>query len=181
MSKNVIILTGSARPNSAGKNVAATVKQLLDSRPDVVSEIIEPADLNLPFYNAETSPSDPSYQPTNPLVVEWGKRVASADAVIWVMPEYNNSMSGIQKNAIDWLFAEWNDKPLSLIGYGWYDGANILANAKIVSRIVRADVRSEAGLGFKNDISTDGSSTDPAAVEAKINQAIDALLGEKSD
>ena len=121
---NIIILTGSARPNSAGKNIAKIVADEINSRSGASAEIVLVDELDLPFFNAPFSPSADEFEITDSNVKAWSDKVKSADAVIWLMPEYNNSISAIQKNAIDWLYQEWANKPLGVIAYGRYAGVN---------------------------------------------------------
>lgn len=176
--KNVVILTGSARPNSAGTNVAKLVEAELKKHSDITPEIVEVADLKLPFFNAPMPPSGEGYTITDEHVQEWSDKVTYADAVVWVMPEYNHSISGIQKNAIDWLYAEWADKPLAIVAYGWYAGANVLEAIKLPLKIVKPDVRAEVGLGFTKQLNVDGTAADQALVDEALAPVVDELLAE---
>ncbi len=175
---NVVILTGSARPNSASTNVAKLVEAELKKRDGVAPEITEVADLNLPFYNAPMPPSAEGFEITNSNVQAWSDKVTYADAVVWIMPEYNHSISAIQKNAIDWLFKEWNDKPLAIVAYGWYTGANVLESVKMPLKIVKPDVRATVGLGFTKQLNIDGTAGDQALVDEILVPAMDELLAE---
>lgn len=174
MSK-VLLLTGSARPNSVSSKVAAEVAEAV-TRSGNEANIVEVASLSLPFFDAPTPPSADEYAITNPAVQAWSDQVEAADAVIWVMPEYNHLMSGIQKNAIDWLYSEWKDKPLALVGYGWYEGANTIAAAKHVCDIIKPDLRAEVGLGFMKQLNVDGTPLDAAAVATALDEAITKLV-----
>lgn len=173
---NVVILTGSARPNSASTNVAKLVEAELKKRGDVTPEIVEVADLKLPFFNAPMPPSGEGYEITDKNVQAWSDKITYADAVVWVMPEYNHSISGIQKNAIDWLFKEWNDKPLAIVAYGWYAGANVLEAVKLPLKIVKPDVRGQVGLGFTKQLNVDGTAADQDLVDEALAPVADALL-----
>ena len=173
---NVVILTGSARPNSASTQVAKLVEAKLKKRDGVTAEIVEVADLNLPFYNAPTPPSAEGYQITDANVQAWSDKVTNASAVVWVMPEYNHSLSGIQKNAIDWLFTEWSDKPLAIVAYGWYAGANVLEAVKLPLKVVEPDVRATVGLGFTQQLNIDGTAGDQSAIDDALAPVIDELL-----
>lgn len=178
---NVVILTGSARPNSASTQVAKLVEAELKKRDGVTAEIVEVADLNLPFYNAPTPPSAEGYQITDANVQAWSDKVTNASAVVWVMPEYNHSLSGIQKNAIDWLYKEWADKPLAIVAYGWYAGANVLESVKWPLKVIKPDVRATVGLGFMKQLEADGKAKDQAAVDEMLSTAVDALLTDKPE
>lgn len=173
---NVVILTGSARPNSASTQVAKLVEAEVKKHQGATAEIVEVADLNLPFYNAPTPPSAEGYEITDANVQAWSDTITNASAVVWVMPEYNHSMSGIQKNAIDWLFKEWNDKPLAIVAYGWYAGANVLESVKLPLKVVKPDVRATVGLGFTQQLNIDGTAGNQAQVDEALAPAIDNLL-----
>ena len=174
---NVLVLTGSARPNSAGKNVAQTVADQIATNEGASADVIDVAALALPFFNSPVPPSADEYEITDANVQAWGEKVKVADAVVWVMPEYNHSISGIQKNAIDWLYKEWNDKPLAIVAYGWYAGANVLESVKLPLKVVKPDVRAQVGLTFNQEIELDGSAKDQAALDAVLAPAMKALVG----
>lgn len=179
--KNVIVLTGSVRPNSASTQVAKLVEAELMKHENVSAKVVEVGELNLPFFNAPVSPSAEGYEATDENVKAWESMVEYADAVVWVMPEYNNSISAVQKNAIDWLYAEWKDKPLSVVGYGWYGGANVLKAIESPIRVLKPDVRSTVGLGFMKQIEVDGTLKDQAGVDELLVPAINDLLAESSN
>ncbi len=177
----VLVLTGSARPNSASTQVAKLVEAELQKNQGVVPQVVEVAELNLPFYNADMSPSAEGYEATDSNVKTWSSMVTQADAVVWVMPEYNHSISSIQKNAIDWLYKEWTDKPLAIVAYGWYEGANLLESVKLPLRVLKPSVRATAGLGFMKQIEVDGKVKDQKAVDEILSRTVEALLADKPD
>ena len=173
---NVVILTGSARPNSAGNNVATLVAAELQKHGDVTPSIVNVAELNLPFFDAPLPPSAEGYEATDRNVRAWADIINGADAVVWVMPEYNHSMSGIQKNAIDWLYAEWTDKPLAIIAYGWYEGANVLEAVKQPLKVIKPALTAAVGFGFTKQLDLDGTVKDQALVDERLTPAVGALL-----
>ena len=119
---NILVVTGSVRPNSANSKVVPMVVDALTAKGANVT-IADLAEMGLPFYNDPMPPSAPEFAPTDERVHAWTKMVADADGVVLVTPEYNHTMSPVQLNAIDWVFKEWEDKPVALIGYGWRSGA----------------------------------------------------------
>lgn len=172
----VLLLSGSARPNSAGKNVVETTKKLLEARPLEV-ESVDVKTLNLPFFDGEVSPADPGFNPANEAVKAWTAKVGAADAVVLVTPEYNGSLTAIQKNAIDWIKKEWVDKPVGLIGYGWYGGRRAHDNARVVLGNVEAQVLPEtAHLTFQKELDPSGNIIDEAKLKSRINTVIDAIV-----
>ena len=113
------------------------------------------------------------------LVVKAVTMVADADGVVLVTPEYNHTMSPVQLNAIDWVFKEWEDKPVALIGYGWRSGAGQAhATAREALAVnLKAKVGDEqANMFFMKDLNPDGTVLDKAAVDGKIGAAIDEVL-----
>lgn len=174
--KNVLVLTGSARPNSVSDKVAELVAAELSKNENLKPEIVKVATLKLPFFNSELPPGADDYEIKDENVKAWSEKVKAADAVIWVMPEYNHSISGIQKNAIDWLFKEWVDKPLAIVAYGWYEGANVLEAVKLPLKVLKPDLRAQAGLGFNKQINLDGTAKDHAAIDERLGRLVKALV-----
>lgn len=175
MSK-VLVVPGSVRPNSAGKEVVELTSRLAqESGAEVTTASIE--DINLPFFNSELIPSDPNFSPILDNVKKWTQMVAGSDAVILVTPEYNGSLSAIQKNAIDWIKNEWKDKPVGLVGYGWHGGKRAHDNARVVLGNVEAQVIPEAAhLTFMNEIDPTGKITDSKTASSKIQETVNAVL-----
>lgn len=177
MTKKVIILSGSARPNSAADNVMPIVHDSVSSREGIEAESINVAELNLPFFNAPVPPSSEGYEITDENAKKWAEKVASADAVILVTPEYNASMTAIQKNALDWLYAEWVDKTVALVGYGWHSGERAHVNARAVLDNLKAKVlEPTANLGFMKELNPDGTVLNEEAVDRHLDATIDALV-----
>lgn len=126
MSKKVALITGSTRTPCVGDNVVSWVSSLLETRtPDNLT--ISPlriADFKLPVYD---EPVVPFLVPGMQQFVhehskKWSAAIASFDAYIFVIPEYNAGLAGGTKNAIDYLVNEWKEKPVAIISYGAQGG-----------------------------------------------------------
>ena len=176
MTKKLLVLTGGARPNSVANNLLPIIERLVKNYADVSLDIAKAGELDLPFYDATTPPSAPGYEITNENVKAWSEQVASADAVIWLMPEYNHSITAVQKNAIDWLYQEWRDKPLGMIAYGFYEGKNVLMATDPIVGIIKPDVRAKTGLAISEHIDTEGMPLKEKLVEDRINSVIESLI-----
>ena len=175
---NILVVTGSVRPNSANSKVVPVVVAAAEAKGAAVT-VADLGELNLPFFNDPVPPSAPEFASTDDRVQTWTKMVADADGVVLVTPEYNHTMSPVQLNAIDWVFKEWEDKPVALIGYGWRSGAGQAhATAREALAVnLKAKVGDEqANMFFMKDLNPDGSVLDKATVEGKIGAAIDELL-----
>lgn len=177
MSK-VIIVTGSARPNSVGHIVAPFVESAFAQHEGVQTELIDVASLDLPFYDAPTAPSQEGFVAEDERVQAWTQRVAEADAVVLITPEYNAGPTAIQKNAIDWIGKEWNGKPVAFVGYGWYNPSRSQAVLEVsFEQVLKAKlVRPHAQLQFMKDINPDGSIVDEAAVNDTVAATVTALV-----
>lgn len=174
----VLVIPGSVRPNSANHNIIPYVEQDLASRDGVEFEVASLDDIRLPFYDSPMPPSAEGFEPTDEKVKAWTEKVGAFDAYVFVAPEYNHSMSAIQKNAIDWVFKEWNDKKATVVTYNWYDHKNTIDTFRAVLPIVKMTlVEPVAGLKFGVELAPDGTGAviDEAAVKSKIHEAVSAL------
>ena len=171
----VLVVTGSARPNSANINVVELVKTELEARGATV-EAANLKELALPYFEGVTVPSAEDFEITNQAVQHWSDAVKGADAVVFVAPEYNHGLSAIQKNAIDWLYSQWQDKPVAIVSYSWGATYAIDHLASVLAQVNALKVEPVARLAFKKDIEIDGSAIDQKAVDDKISATISALL-----
>ncbi|MEO5950103.1 MAG: NAD(P)H-dependent oxidoreductase [Candidatus Saccharimonadales bacterium] len=175
---NILIVTGSARELSVGNKIATIVQEELQNYDDVTATIANLKEIDLPFFDNETAPSAPNFSTSNEKVLSWTKMVADADTVLLLMPEYNHSLSGIQKNAIDWISAEWNEKPVSIIGYGWGGAALAHITAKEVFSNLKAKLLpTTTHLHFMKQLNPDGSAVDGQDIAEQIKLTLDELVG----
>jgi len=175
---HIVVVTGSARPGAVNVSVTKAVKSRLEAKQANVV-IADVAEMNLPFYDAALPPSAEGYEAPHESVKKWSETISQADGVVFIVAEYNHAMSAIQKNAIDWLFAEWKDKPAAFVGYGWYAGKYSYENFKHVNDVVKMKLgETITGLTFMKEVAVDGSLLDEEAVTTAIDATIDELLDE---
>lgn len=113
---------GSVRPGRKTERVAKWIEREIKSDGRLEPEIIDPNELDLPFYNEAMSPfslARNNQQYVNPKGRQWADKVGSAGAFIFVTPEYNHGYSGVIKNTIDWVGKEWGGKPALLVSHSW--------------------------------------------------------------
>src|SRR5438093_7698437 len=110
------IITGSTRPNRKSLDVATWVLEAARKRSDAEYELVDIKDFELPLLDEPMPPSMGKYE--QPHTKRWAAKIASMDAFIFVSPEYNHGIPGALKNAIDFLFAEWNHKAAGFVSYG---------------------------------------------------------------
>jgi NAD(P)H-dependent FMN reductase len=116
--KKIIIITASRRPLRNGEKVTNWVyEQSKLSNLNLLFEVVDLRELDLPFID-EPSPPMSVEEYTNDHTKKWSGIVKEADGFIIVVPEYNRGYPASIKNAIDYLYKEWNFKPVGLIGYG---------------------------------------------------------------
>ena len=175
MSK-ILLVIGSARPGRVADKVLSYIQDDLATRSDVEATVADLAELNLPFFNNENAPISPEYVITDPQVAAWSELVKANDSFVFITPEYNHSLSAIQKNAIDSLGADWAEKPMTAVAYGWSGGSLAVVNLREVLGNVKADTKQNiAQLAFMKDLNPDGSLLDEANVKAQIAAAIDEI------
>ena len=173
----VLIVLGSARKGRVAEKVAEYIKSDLAGREDVTVKVADLKELDLPFFDNENAPMSPDYVITDPNVLVWSELVKSADSIVFVTPEYNHTLSAIQKNALDSLGAEWVGKPVTAVAYGWSGGSLAVATLREVLSHLKTDVKTDiAQLGFMKDLNPDGSLLDEEAVTAQIKLALDEVV-----
>lgn len=110
------IIAGSVRPMRFNIQPATWIYNIAKERKDIEVELLDLQEINLPFLDEPIPPSQNKYSKEHSK--KWSKIIAETDGFILVTPEYNHSYSPALKNAIDYLYYEWNYKPVSFISYG---------------------------------------------------------------
>jgi NAD(P)H-dependent FMN reductase len=158
----LMIILGSTRQGRLGDKVASWVQEQAATLSDVEIDFVDLRDIKLPFFN-EPIPSagvtDGNY--TNEVAREWGKRVASQDAFLIITPEYNHSFPAVLKNALDYLYHEWKNKPVGFIGYGVVGAARAIEHLRgVVAQLQMASVQEAVNiLLYPSPFDEDGKMT----------------------
>ena len=141
------IILGSTRPNRNGEQVARWVYDIAARRSDAEFELVDLRDYPLPHLDEPLPPAMGQYQ--NDHTRQWADKIASFDGFVIVTPEYNHSTSGVLKNAIDYLYAEWNNKAVGFVSYGSVGGARAVEHLRLVAgELQMADVRQQVALSL---------------------------------
>ena len=141
------IILGSTRPNRNGEQVARWVQDIASRRSDAEYELVDLRDYPLPHLDEPLPPSMGQYQGEH--TKAWAAKIASFDGFVMVTPEYNHSTSGVLKNAIDYLYAEWNNKAVGFVSYGSVGGARAAEHLRLVAgELQMADVRQQVALSL---------------------------------
>jgi NAD(P)H-dependent FMN reductase len=169
------IILGSTRPNRNGEQVARWVHEIAARRTDAEFELVDLRDYPLPHLDEPLPPSMGQYQ--NEHTKQWAEKIASFDGFVFVTPEYNHSTSGVLKNAIDYLFAEWNNKAAGIVSYGGVGGARAAEHLRLVlGELQIADVRQQVALSllteFENFSVFKPGAYNHAALDTMLDQVI---------
>lgn len=146
----VAVIVGSTRPGRKALDVARWVMETASKRSDATFELVDIQDFNLPLLDEPVPPSMGQY--SQPHTIAWAEKIAQFDGFVFVTPEYNHGISGALKNAIDFLYKEWNNKAAGFVGYGSAGGARAIESLRLVmGELMVADVRAQVMLSLFTD------------------------------
>jgi NAD(P)H-dependent FMN reductase len=111
------VILGSIREIRRGGRVAKWLMPQLKQFNEFEVELLDLNDYPLPFFNESNSPEGLKGRYSNEVAKRWSAKVAEMDAFIVITPEYNHGTSAVLKNALDWLYNEWNRKPVAFVSY----------------------------------------------------------------
>ncbi|TRW46042.1 NADPH-dependent FMN reductase [Georgenia yuyongxinii] len=171
----IAIVTGSVRPGRQSLNVASWVKSIADRRSDAEFEIVDIADFNLPVWG-EAMP--PSYGPAQSAEGQrWSAKMAEFDGFVFVVSEYNHSITGALKNALDYLSPEMNNKAAAFVSYGSAGGARAVEHLRgILSEMQVAHVRNAVLMSLFTDFENFSVFTPTEPATAAVEPMLEQLL-----
>lgn len=141
---NIGIILGSTRQGRVSPQVAEWVKGIADQRGDANYEIVDIADFNLPFLGTTDG--------TEPGIAAWNEKLANLDGFVFIVQEYNHSISGALKNALDFAREAWYNKAAGIVSYGSTGGARAAEHLRgICGELKIADVRTHPTLSLFTD------------------------------
>lgn len=171
----IAIIVGSTRPGRKADSVAKWVHEIAKKRSDAAFEIVDIKDYNLPLLDEPVPPSMGQY--SQPHTKIWSAKIASFDAYVFVTPEYNHSTSGALKNAIDYLYREWNNKAAGFVGYGSAGGTRAVENLRLImGELQVADVRAQVALSLFTDFENFTTFKPAAMHEQSVNAMLDQVI-----
>lgn len=171
----IAIIIGSTRPGRKAETVAKWVYEIAKKRSDAQFEIVDIKDYNLPLLDEPVPPSLGQYSQQHTRT--WAAKIASFDAFVFVSPEYNHGISGALKNAIDYLYAEWNNKVAGFVSYGSAGGARAVESLRLVmGELQVADVRAQVMLSLFTDFENFTTFKPAAMHEKSVNTMLDQVI-----
>lgn len=167
------IIVGSIRPGRAADLVVPWVVSQAEAHPAFEVELLDLRDWPLPMF-AEHMGSignlqDPTY--SEPIVRRWNHKIKEGDAFLFVTPEYNHSISGVLKNAIDSVFVSFGfrNKATAAVGYSNGVGAGVRAIEHLAQMMIETDahpIRQSLLIPFVQQAFVDGEPIDPVTTAA---------------
>lgn len=175
----IAIIIGSTRPGRKATAVADWVHTVAAKRDDAEFEVVDLADFALPLLDEPMPPMSGTY--THAHTIAWSQKVAEFDGYVFVTPEYNHSTTAALKNAIDYLYREWNDKAAGFVSYGSTGGTRAVEHLRqIMGQLKVADVRGQVALSLATDFE-DYTSLNPAAYQDdRLTQMLDEVVAWSS-
>jgi NAD(P)H-dependent FMN reductase len=169
------IVVGSTRPGRKADAVAQWVYGLAKQRKDAEFEVVDIQDFALPLLDEPVPPSMGQYE--KPHTKKWAQKIAGFDGYVFVTPEYNHATSGALKNALDFLYKEWNNKAAGFVSYGSAGGARAVENLRLVmGELQVADVRAQVMLSLFTDFENFSVFKPAASHEKPLNAMLDQLV-----
>jgi NAD(P)H-dependent FMN reductase len=169
------IILGSTRPGRNGEAVAKWATEVASRRTDAEFELIDLLDYKLPHLDEAVPPSFGQY--SQPHTIEWANKIDSFDGFVMVTPEYNHSTSGALKNAIDFLYKEWNNKAVGFVSYGSLGGARAVEHLRLIAgELQMADVRAQVALSLFTDFENFSVFKPAEMHEAALGVMLDQLV-----
>ena len=140
----ISVIVGSTRQGRFSEKPAQWIFQRLKNRGGVDARLLDLRDFPMPFFDQPVPPGmpgRPAYE--NEVVKKWTAEIARSDGFIFVTPEYNYGPSAVLKNALDWVYPEWNRKAAAFVSYGSAMGARGVQQLRLTAiELQLAPVRS---------------------------------------
>lgn len=158
MSLNIGVIVGSTREGRVGRSVGEWVLENAGKQTDVNYELVDLKDFDLPFLGTTSNQE---------AVVKWNEKLASLDGFIFIVAEYNHSITAALKNALDSARDNWNNKAAGIVSYGSAGGARATEHLRgILSELQIASVRTHVLLSLFDDFK-DFSRFEPRSIHSE--------------
>jgi len=171
----VAIIVGSTRPGRKAEAVARWVYDIAAKRGDAEYEIVDIASFDLPLLDEPVPPSMGQYSKEH--TKAWSAKIDGFDAFVFVTPEYNHGPSGALKNAIDFIYKEWNNKAAGFVSYGSAGGSRAVEQLRLVmAELQVADVRAQVMLSLFTDFESFTTFKPDARHEKSVGGMLDQVV-----
>lgn len=185
--KTVLLIMGSTRAGRKCPQVAAWVKSIGQACSDFAYEVVDLASWSLPMDDEPDIPALGHY--TQAHTRAWSDKIKTADAVVFVTPQFNWGYPAVLKNAIDHLYDEWRDKPTAIVTYGGHGGTRCARQLRRVAVSLKMRVvGTTPALALPDEVIRQGAILDPdrdflaskPVVRKTLIELADQLVGRES-
>jgi NAD(P)H-dependent FMN reductase len=173
----IAIILGSTRPGRKGEAVARWVYNIAKKQRsnDAEFEYVDIKDFNLPLLDEPGMISQGQY--TQDHTKKWSAKIDSFDAYVFVTAEYNHGIPGALKNAIDFLYREWNNKAAGFVSYGGTGGVRAVEDLRLVmAELQVATVRAQVTLSLFTDFEKLTTFKPAQYQEQYVNTMLDQVI-----
>ena len=175
----IAIIIGSTRATRFADKPAQWMLKQAQARTDIEAELVDLRDFDLPLFDEASSNK---YMPSSdPRAVAWQKKIGTFDGFIFVTAEYNHSITGALKNALDQAYNEWNRKPMGAIGYGGVGAARAVEHLRTIAvelEMVPVQGAVHIGGGDFMAVHPMGANAEIATIEDHLMGAVTKLLDD---
>ncbi len=173
------VIISSTRDTRFADKPTAWLMDKVKDHPELDFDLIDLRDQNLPFFN---EPASNLWMPSSdPNAVAWQETLAGFDGFVFVVAEYNHSITGALKNALDQAFKEWNRKPFSALAYGSMGGARALEHLRLIGiELQMVPLRNAVHIGGSDffKVSPLGANAPISEIEGNLEGSLKAMLDE---
>ena len=144
----ISVIVGSTRQGRFSEKPAQWIFEHLRKRKEIGARLLDLRDFPMPFFDQPVPPSMPGRPPyPSEVVQKWTAQIGASDGFVFVTPEYNYGTSAVLKNAIDWVYPEWNRKAAAFVSYGSAMGARAVQQLRETAiEVQMAPIRSSVPL-----------------------------------
>ena len=176
----IALIIGSTRKTRFADKPAQWMLKQAQARDDMTVELVDLRDFDLPLFD---EPASNAWMPSSdPRAVAWQNKLAEFDGFIFVVAEYNRSVTGALKNALDQAYKEWVRKPFTAIAYGSVGGTRAMEHLRLIGiELQMVPTRNAVHLGMADFFKVHpemGGSGNMADVEANLLPAAKASLDD---
>ncbi len=179
MALSILTILGSTREGRAGEKVASWFMRLAALRGDAQYGLADVRALDLPTFNEPSNPKQIEHAYADPRAQAWVAHVESADGFVVVTPEYNHGYPPALKNAFDYAYAGWNNKPIAFVSYGGIAGGTRAVEQlrQVAIELQMAPVRNQVAIPFiSKAFGADGKPAQPELLATSAQAMLDQLL-----
>lgn len=173
----IAVIAGSTREGRFSDQAAAWVAAELGKRSGVTAEIVDLKDYDMPFFNEPVSPAMITTAYTHEAVARFTAKIKSADAFVMVTPEYNHSTTAVLKNALDWVYREWNQKPVAFVSYGSVAGSRAVEHLRLIAiELQMAPIRNAVHIPGDKYFGMRGGAMTAGDLFASLQKPVDGMI-----